>query len=80
MAEAAVFVDLGLSKRQSKKVPVEAKRPIKVPYPQLHLDQSSSHVTSSVFTTLRQRPGVKALSVDGSMLLRDNAEAARFGG
>ena len=39
MPEAAVFVDLGLSKRQSKKVPVEAKRPIKVAYPQLHLDQ-----------------------------------------
>src|SRR5712691_6445561 len=44
MAEAAVFVDLGLSERQSKKVPVEAKRPIKVAYPQHHLDQPSSHV------------------------------------
>src|SRR5258708_38185109 len=44
MAEAAVVVELGLSKRQSKKVPVEAKRPIKVASHQLHLDQPSSHV------------------------------------
>jgi hypothetical protein len=44
VAGATVLVNLGLAKRKSNEVPVEAKRSINVAHSQLHFDEPSGHL------------------------------------